>query len=95
MTASSLQQQDPNAVLDREKALAFTAVAAVNWCERRQRDDLDGSAVLRALMTAAAWTARARAHHGQPALAVHELIDLFAAPPPRRPRHRNQRAIPA
>jgi len=66
-------------VLDREKALAFTAVAAVNWCERRQRD-LDGAAVLKSLMTAAAWTARARAHHGQPALTVHELIDLFGEP---------------
>lgn len=68
------------AALDREKALAFAAVAAVSWCEHRSGVEIDGATVLRALMNAAAWSSRSRAHDGQPAVPIHKLIDLFNRP---------------
>ncbi len=69
----------PIIVLDREKAISFTAIAAEKWCSRRLHGS-SGSVVLQALMIAVAWTTRARGHHGLCPLAVHEVVDFFETP---------------
>lgn len=69
-----------SAALDSEKALAFAAVAAVRLCERAHSDELSGARLLRDLMNATAWTARARAHHDLPPLSVHELVGHLETP---------------
>lgn len=67
--------------LDREKAIVMAAVAARAWAEMPQAAGAVPSRdALRRLMHAAAWTTRARAHAGAPALGVAALIDSFAKP---------------
>ena len=64
--------------LDREKAAAFVALAALRWSTGG--DDTGGEARLAALMTAAAWASRARAWSDQDPVQVGDLPELFRRP---------------
>lgn len=66
--------------VDREKALALAAVAAVHWCARGTAPSGTNAKMLSYLMSAVAWVSRARRYRGLPALSVPKFVESLTVP---------------